>query len=99
MVEISLGTYGIVDNLDNLIDFNDNTYNTFHNDDNLIVSFSNSTIVDMDGPDIEFITQNNEYTSLSAYVSVSTINHHDYKYLGILNQSHTSFDLRAINYS
>ena len=86
------------DILNNLIDFNNNTYVSFYNMDSIIVGFSNSTVIDRLGKDIVFVLHNIS-SDIQARVSVSTLNNMDLEFLGILNETHYSFDLSTINYS
>ena len=87
----------ILSNLDYLIDKNNNTYISFISGDKLIVSFSNSTIIDRNGYDLEFILE--IHGNIRANVSVSTTNIYDREFLGILDINNTKFDLKDINYS
>ena len=89
--------YHLLSNLDYLTDYDNNTFVSFRSDDYLIVRFSNNTIIDGDGYDIEFILMNN--TDLSANISISTLNNLDLTYLGVLNNTNRKFDLSSINYT
>ena len=89
--------YHSLSNLDYLTDHDNNTFVSFRSDDHLIVRFSNNTIIDGNGYDIEFILMNN--TDLSANISISTLNNHDLTYLGVLNYTNRKFDLSSINYT
>lgn len=84
-------------NLDYLTDYDNNTFVKFQKTDRLVVSFTNDTILNRDGYDIEFVLIQN--TTLQANISVSTMNIHDLQFLGVLNNTNQEFDLSTINYT
>ena len=86
----------ILDNPNYIIENNDN-YITFHNNDTIVLGFSNSTIIDTDGDDIYFNIYGNG--TLNAHISVSTMFGNEHSYLGILSSDDISFDLSDINFT
>lgn len=88
----------VLDNLDYLIDFNNETYISFYDKDSIIIGFSNSTIINDFGNDLIFVL-NSTGSNIQARVSVSTLNYRDLRFLGILNESNYKFDLGSINYT
>ena len=77
---------------------NSNTYLSLVPNDELVVSFIDETITNKDGDDIFITTYNNSSTSAHVRVSTDGIN---YIYIGILNNTHKSFDMNTtspINY-
>lgn len=95
---ISNQTRGIISNLDYLIDRNNDTYITFHSGVHLNIGFSNSTIIDSIGNDIEFVLKGVR-NGMNVNVSVSASNRYNLTFLGVLNETNTQFDLLDINYT
>ena len=76
-------------------------YLTFYPNDELIVIFTDESIVNYDGYDINFKLLKNTLSYVQdtkAHISVSTTGL-NFTYLGILDENNTRFDLGTINYT
>jgi hypothetical protein len=88
-------------NFEYILGNNNEYYMKFTNNDSIIFSFVDESIVNKDGDDIYITTfNNNNNNNFYANISISS-NNIDYIYLGKLNSSNTinSFDLNSIKYN